>query len=154
MSFEVKLNFELIGTLIGLAIYNSVLLELHLPKVIYKKLLDEPVGIEDLQEFDPLLYATLTNIIKADNVNEMGLTFNVSYDNYGMEEIVDLKQNGRDVAVTNENKKEFVNSYVNWYLNDSIKAQFEPFYEGFYKVISHESIKVDFTLSSCLIVKK
>lgn len=46
LSLELKLNFELVGTLIGLAIYNSVLLELALPKVIYKKLLDEPVGLQ------------------------------------------------------------------------------------------------------------
>lgn len=46
LSLECKLNFELTGTLIGLAIYNSVLLELHFPKVIYKKLLDEDVGLE------------------------------------------------------------------------------------------------------------
>lgn len=128
--------------MIGLAIYNSVLLELNLPAVVYKKLLDEPVGLEDLREFDPEVYMTLTNVLKAENVDDMGLTFNVSYDNYGMEEIVDLKTDGRNIPVTNANKKEFVDSYVNWYLNDSIKAQFDPFYEGFYKVISKESIKV------------
>lgn len=40
------MNFELTGTLVGLAIYNSVLLDLPLPKVAFKKLLDEPVGLE------------------------------------------------------------------------------------------------------------
>lgn len=119
-----------------------MLLELQLPQVIYKKLLDEKVGLEDIREFDPQLYTTLNNILRSDNVDEMGLTFSVSYDNYGMEEIVDFIPNGRNIPVVNENKKEFVDRYVNWYLNDSIKAQFEPFYEGFYKVISKESIKV------------
>lgn len=46
LSFECKLNFELIGTLIGLAIYNSVLLELALPRVVYKKLLDNEVCLQ------------------------------------------------------------------------------------------------------------
>lgn len=72
----------------------------------------------------------------------MGLTFSISYDNFGMEEVVDLKPNGRTIEVTEDSKQEFVNLYVEWYLNKSIKEQFEPFYDGFYKVLSKESIKV------------
>lgn len=99
---------------------------------------------QDIAEFDPQLFTTLTNISRSDDVGNMDLTFSIAYDNYGMEEIVDLKENGRNVPVTNENKQEFVDLYVDWYLNRSIKEQFEPFYEGFYKVISKESIGVAF----------
>lgn len=116
--------------------------------MIYKKLMDEPVGLEDIREFDPQIYTTFSNILKAANVDDMELTFNVTYDNYGMEEIIDLKPNGRNIPVTNLNKVEFVNLYADWYLNESIKLQFEPFYDGFYKVISKESIKVAATLTS------
>lgn len=83
--------------------------------------MDEPVSIEDIREFDPQIYTTFTNIMRADNVEEMELTFMVTYDNYGMEEIIDLKPNGRNIQVTRDNKVEFVNTYVNWYLNESIK---------------------------------
>lgn len=72
----------------------------------------------------------------------MDLNFSISYDNYGMEEVVDLKQNGRNLSVTNDNKQEFVDLYVDWYLNNTVTKQFEPFFEGFYKVISKESISV------------
>lgn len=67
----------------------------------------------------------------------------LTYDNYGMEEIVDLKEGGRDIKVTQANKQEFVDLYVDWYLNKSIAPQFEPFHEGFYKVLSKESIRVN-----------
>ena len=107
--------------MIAIAIYNSVLLELPLPHVVYKKLLDEPVGLEDIREFDPQIYMTFSNILKSDKVEDMELTFSVAYDNYGMEEIVDLIPNGRNIQVTNENKEDFVHRYANWYLNDSIK---------------------------------
>lgn len=73
----------------------------------------------------------------------MDLNFSISYDNYGMEEVVDLKENGRNLSVTNYNKQEFVDLYVDWYLNKSVTEQFVPFYEGFYKVISKESISVN-----------
>lgn len=100
MSLECKLNFELIGTLIAIAIYNSVLLDLPLPHVVYKKLLDELVNLEDIREFDPQMYTTFSNILKSDNVSAMDLTFSVTYDNYGMLEIFDLIPNGRNIEVT------------------------------------------------------
>jgi ubiquitin-protein ligase E3 A len=42
------IQFELCGKLLGLAIYNSVILDIHFPLVIYKKLLGEEIGISDL----------------------------------------------------------------------------------------------------------
>lgn len=136
------MNFELIGTLIGLGIYNSVLLDLPLPTVVFKKLLDEKVGIKDIREFDPQFYTTLKNILKSEKCGDMDLTFSVTFDVFGEEQTIDFKENGRNIKLTNENKKEFVDLYVDWYLNISVKEQFEPFYQGFYKVISHESIQV------------
>lgn len=143
LSFETGVNFELIGTLIGLAIYNSVLLGLGFPKVVFKKLVEEPVGLEDLREFDPALHTTLTNILKGD-ADVMDLSFVISYDNYGKEENVELIENGASVRVINDNKQDFVDRYVDWYLNRSVQPQFEPFYKGFYKVVSKESIRVAF----------
>lgn len=37
-----KVQFELIGSLIGLAIYNSVILDVNFPLILYKKLKNEP----------------------------------------------------------------------------------------------------------------
>ena len=108
----------------------------------YKKLLDEKVGLEDIAEFDPQLYTTMRNILASDQVDTMDLTFSATFDNFGMEEIVDLVPSGRELPVTNANKQEFVDRYVDWYLNSSVQQQFEPFYRGFYKVISKESIRV------------
>lgn len=40
-SFESNIQFELLGTLVGIAMYNEVLLDLNFPIVFYKKLLNE-----------------------------------------------------------------------------------------------------------------
>lgn len=45
LSFECSVNFELIGTILALAIYNSVLLPAPFPKVVYKKLLHEQIEL-------------------------------------------------------------------------------------------------------------
>lgn len=118
-----------------------MLLELRLPRVVYKKLVGENVSLSDIQEFDPQLYTTLRNVAKED-AEAMDITFSVSFDNYGMEEVVDLIERGREVKVNNENKESFVQEYVDWYLNRSVKVQFDAFMNGFYKVVSKESIRV------------
>lgn len=45
--------FHLIGIVCGLAIYNSTVVDLHFPLVLYKKLLDVPPVLDDLKELSP-----------------------------------------------------------------------------------------------------
>lgn len=142
LSMECNVNFELIGTLLALAIYNSVLLPAPFPKVVYKKLLKEKLVLEDIEEFDPDLYTTMKNILRSPEVEKMDLTFSTSYDNFGFEQVVDLCPGGVSIPVTNANKEQFVQAYLDWYLNTSVEQQFRPFNKGFYKVISYESIKL------------
>jgi hypothetical protein len=37
------------GKLLGLGLYNQVLLDIKFPQVVFKKLQDEAVGLEDLK---------------------------------------------------------------------------------------------------------
>lgn len=53
-SLESERQFELVGIVIGLALYNGVILGLHFPKLLYKKLLDENIGFEDVKEAFPV----------------------------------------------------------------------------------------------------
>lgn len=55
-SFESDAQFTLIGIMLGLAIYNTVILDVHFPMVVYRKLLGRKGTFEDLQEFDPTLW--------------------------------------------------------------------------------------------------
>lgn len=45
---DLSMEFDLIGVLMGLAIYNSHILDVHFPPVLYKKLLGKPVDLEDM----------------------------------------------------------------------------------------------------------
>lgn len=45
--------FHLIGIICGLAIYNSTVVDLHFPLVLYKKLLDVAPVLDDLKELSP-----------------------------------------------------------------------------------------------------
>jgi len=47
---------------------------------------------------------------------------------------VELIDGGKDVLVTNDNRQEFVELYVDNILNKSVEKQFEAFRKGFYQV--------------------
>ncbi|CAJ0920237.1 8129_t:CDS:10, partial [Entrophospora sp. SA101] len=52
-SFENSDQYYLVGVIVGLAIYNSTILDVHFPLACYKKLFNERVGLEDLKVFKP-----------------------------------------------------------------------------------------------------
>jgi hypothetical protein len=52
-SHEPNINFELIGILMGLAIYNNIILDVPFPMIAYKQLLFQPPTFDDLREWQP-----------------------------------------------------------------------------------------------------
>lgn len=50
--FEMAIQYEYIGILLGLALYNQILLDLRFPPVIYKKLMGEELVEDDLKDLD------------------------------------------------------------------------------------------------------
>lgn len=63
MSFESSSEFQLVGIVLGLAIYNSVILDVHLPRVLYKKLLGQRSTFEDLKNTFPELGRGLQQLL-------------------------------------------------------------------------------------------
>jgi hypothetical protein len=59
---DVLKEYKLIGRLIGLAIYNAVMLDIHLPMALYKKLLGHPMKLVDLRSVDPVSYIIMSLI--------------------------------------------------------------------------------------------
>lgn len=81
-SFESDAQFTLIGVVLGLAIYNNVILDVRFPMVVYRKLLGRKGSFADLKDWSPTLYRTLTEMInyKGDDMPETFMqTFRVGY---------------------------------------------------------------------------
>ena len=53
-TFEPNMKFELIGVLMGIAIFNRVILDLHFPMIAYGKILGRKPTIESLEEYMPV----------------------------------------------------------------------------------------------------
>ncbi len=54
---------------------------------------------------------------------------------FGVTKLVELKEGGATIPVTQENKKEFVQLSANYRLYSSIKEQIEALLTGFYEII-------------------
>ena len=59
-----------------------------------------------------------------------------------METVVDLVPDGRDVAVTDDNKLEYVNLVAAHKMTNAIKEQIAAFTEGFNDIVPHEIISI------------
>ena len=55
-SLEPASQFELVGTILGLALYNGVIIRVSFPPLMYKKLLDEEISLEDFEQTFPVGY--------------------------------------------------------------------------------------------------
>ncbi|XP_041049699.1 probable E3 ubiquitin-protein ligase HERC3 isoform X3 [Carcharodon carcharias] len=134
----VELNwFHLIGILCGLAIYNFTVVDLHFPLVLYKKLLNVKATLEDLKELSPTEGRTLQDLLDypEDNVEEtFCLNFAILRENYGVTELQELIPGGKSLPVRKDNRKEFVQAYVDYIFNNSVQELFSAFSSGFLKV--------------------
>lgn len=143
-SFESTAQFTLIGIVLGLAIYNNIILAVNFPMVLYRKLMGRKGSFEDLVDWNPVLYNSLKQML---DYNEPDLeevfmqTFRISYqDVFGTIINYDLKDKGDRIPVTQENKYEFVDLYADFLLNKAVEKQFRAFYKGFQMVVDESPL--------------
>jgi len=135
-------GYYLVGILVGLAVYNSVLLDVHFPPAVYRKLLGLPLGLEDM--VDPQLRKNMQQLLdyEGDDVEDIFcLTFSLEWMDLGATKTIELKPGGAEIAVTSDNKEEYVRLYVKWLLEESIHAQYDAFERGFMKVMEHSTLE-------------
>lgn len=107
VSFETDDMYFLIGVICGLAIYNFTIINLPFPLALYKKLLDEPVDLNDLRDLSPALANSMQSILNyghPDFESEFDLHFEITRDIFGEAKVELLKPNGDKIPVTLENK--------------------------------------------------
>lgn len=130
-------SYETVGIIVGLAVYNSYLLPIQFPTVLYKKLLfsDRELNLADLEEIDPQAADSLKKIKVMKNNREDVLSLDLTFDK--IEEIngqtvsIPLKEGMGGVQVNSDNVDEYVQSYIDYELKTSIKKKFEDFQRGF-----------------------
>lgn len=151
-SLETPDQFYLVGAVLGLAIYNSTILDVALAPVLFRQLLHaDPTkpthlrsrGISrmaytlaDLAQYRPSLARGLQQLLDFDGDVESTFCrdFVIETDYYGKITQVPLCEGGDNRAVTSKNRAEFVELYVKYMLETAVRRQFEPFNRGFWQV--------------------
>nr|XP_057936716.1 probable E3 ubiquitin-protein ligase HERC3 isoform X2 [Doryrhamphus excisus] len=99
--------FHLIGIVCGLAIYNSTVVDLHFPLVLYKKLLDVTPTLDDLEELSPIEARSLQQLLAyegSDMEETFLLNFAITRENYGVMEVKELIPGGQHISVDKHNR--------------------------------------------------
>lgn len=134
-------NFEmyyLFGAVLGLAIYNSTILDLKFPAAMYKVLLGLPVGLADYQEIFP---EAAKNLFKLRDYSEaeleaIGLDFEVTFmDVFGRAHQRELIPGGSNIAVTTNTREKYIDKYARFFLMDGMFRQLHSFKNGFSSVV-------------------
>ncbi|ENN82993.1 hypothetical protein YQE_00643, partial [Dendroctonus ponderosae] len=104
---------NILGIVLGLAIYNNIILAVNFPMVLYRKLMGRKGSFEDLVDWNPILYSSLKQMLEfedADLEEVFMQTFRISYqDVFGTIINYDLKDKGDKIPVTQENKYVSIN---------------------------------------------
>ncbi|CAL1707508.1 unnamed protein product [Somion occarium] len=133
--------FKFVGRVIGKAIYDGRLLDAYFARSFYKQILHKAVDYRDVEGVDPEYYNSLCWILENDPT-PLDLTFSIEADEFGVTKLIELKEGGAAIPVTNENKREFVQLSAEYRLYSSIKEQIESLLTGFYEIIPKDLIQI------------
>jgi len=135
---ENPISYVMLGTVISLAIYNNVILPIRFPLLLYKKILNKKIVLNDLNEIDSefvkSIYQIMDMIDNGDDISEIGLVFSTTIDSFGKKIEIPLIKNGSSIPVTNSNIKQYIDAYIDFYSNIVVSIQYEAFMKGFMKI--------------------
>uniref|UniRef100_A0A8C5W3M4 E3 ubiquitin-protein ligase n=1 Tax=Microcebus murinus TaxID=30608 RepID=A0A8C5W3M4_MICMU len=103
--------FTFIGRVAGLAVFHGKLLDGFFIRPFYKMMLGKQITLNDMESVDSEYYNSLKWILENDPT-ELDLMFCIDEENFGQTYQVDLKPNGSEIMVTNENKREYIEYLV------------------------------------------
>ena len=127
--------FKFIGRIIGKALYEGRALDCHFSRAVYKRILGKSVSIKDMETLDLEYYKSQVWMLENDIGYDSSIiadSFSIETENFGVTEIVDLVEGGRNIPVTEGNKHEYVQLVVEHRLVGSVQAQLEKFLQGTY----------------------
>ncbi|XP_052862329.1 E3 ubiquitin-protein ligase Smurf1 [Anopheles cruzii] len=127
--------FHFVGRILGIAVFHNHVLDGGFTLPFYKQLLNKPITLSDIEDVDPSLHRSLTWILENNISGVIDSTFSVENNSFGVLKVHELKPNGGSIAVTEDNKREYVKLYVNYRFMRGIEQQFLALSKGFGELI-------------------
>jgi len=102
------------------------LVELPLAEFFLSKIIGRQteVDVHHLASLDPLMYRNLLSLKNYDgDVVDLGLDFTIVIDEFGQTRVEELKPDGANITVTNQNRIEYIHLMADYKLNTQIRKQ-------------------------------
>ncbi|DAZ95169.1 TPA: hypothetical protein N0F65_012423, partial [Lagenidium giganteum] len=123
------------GRLVGRALLEGETMGFHLAVPLLKIILGIPVTIADVEHLEPETYRSMLWIADHDGVDDLGLDFTVTEKRGDHTVTIPLVPGGADMAVTDENKLEYLQRKFQYMVFESVSAQLYVFLKGIYEVV-------------------
>jgi E3 ubiquitin-protein ligase HUWE1 len=124
-----------VGRVVGKALWEGHRLDADFTRSFYKHMLGVRPSFNDLRSVDADYHKNLKWMLDNAIAGVIFETFSVQENNFGTVTDVDLVPGGRDIAVTDDNKREYVRLVTDYKLTTSIRAQITAFTAGFHDII-------------------
>ncbi|KAM6543817.1 hypothetical protein CsatB_008264 [Cannabis sativa] len=141
--------FKFVGRVVGKALFDGQLLDVHFTRSFYKHILGVKVTYHDIEAIDPDYFKNLKWMLENDISDDLNLTFSIDADEeklilYERTEVTDyeLIPGGRNIKVTEENKHQYVDLVAEHRLTTAIRPQINAFMEGFNELIHRDLISI------------
>ncbi|GAA5926625.1 hypothetical protein JCM1841_003185 [Sporobolomyces salmonicolor] len=136
--------YQFIGRVLGKALYQGILIDVRFAAFFLAKWLGRQSYLDDLASLDPELYAGLIKLKNyPGNVEEdLSLNFTVTDDDFGVSRTIDLIPNGSEIAVTNENRMQYIVLVSNYRLNVQIAPQCRAFLQGVLELVPERFLRM------------
>uniref|UniRef100_A0A8C5DKK9 E3 ubiquitin-protein ligase n=1 Tax=Gouania willdenowi TaxID=441366 RepID=A0A8C5DKK9_GOUWI len=131
--------FRFIGRFIAMALYHGKFIDTGFTLPFYKRMLDKKPTLKDLESIDPEFY----NSIIENNLEECGveLYFAQDMEILGKVSTHELKEDGENELVTEENKEEYISLLTDWRFTRGVEEQTKAFLDGFNEVVPLEWLR-------------
>ncbi|KAF7659324.1 hypothetical protein LDENG_00299030 [Lucifuga dentata] len=128
--------FCFIGRFIAMALFHGKFIDTGFSLPFYKRMLNKKLILKDLESIDPEFYNSLI-WIRDNNIEECGLEmyFSVDMEILGKITSHDLKPDGTNILVTEENKEEYISLMAEWRFSRGVEGQTKAFLDGFNEVV-------------------
>lgn len=133
--------FKFAGKFIALALIHGECINVHFTTAFCKQILHRKPKLKDLQDFDGELYQSLS-WIQENDADPLDFVFEYGIDFFGEYRKIELKENGSKIAVTNDNKNEYIDLLSNFIMSGLIEKQVKSFCDGFNSLISPNEIEM------------
>ncbi|CAK8695881.1 unnamed protein product [Clavelina lepadiformis] len=128
--------FRFVGRFIAMALYHMKFIDTGFSLPFYKRMLQRKLTIKDIESVDEEFYNSLV-WIRDNNIEECGLEldFTMDFEVLGKVDTIELKEGGADLAVTEENKEEYIRLMIDWRFSRGVEKQTQAFLDGFNEVV-------------------